>query len=59
MKNNKKWVNLTYIESILSKNWMNKNLGAQEKSGFIREAVDTKIKLDKKRIPKRNSKSVT
>lgn len=57
MQNKNKWININYISSIGAKEWMNKNLGAQDKSRFIRDAVDEKIekvKLDKKVIPKRN-----
>lgn len=52
---NPKFININYIESAKSKEWMNKNLDAKGKSPFIRAAVAEKIervKLDKKLIPK-------
>lgn len=60
MKNKNKWININYISSIDAKEWMNENLGAQDKSKFIREAVSVKIeqhKIDKK--AKKLSKSLS
>lgn len=45
MKNNSKWVNIAYIESVKSKKWMDKHLAPQGKSAFIRQAVRDQIEL--------------
>lgn len=58
MKNNKDYININYIESVKSREWMNKNLAPKGKSPFIRDAVEQrierieKVKLDKKRVSK-------
>lgn len=60
---NPKFININYIESAKSKEWMNKNLDAKGKSPFIRAAVahrieiQEKIKLDKKKFKLNNKKS--
>lgn len=38
-----KTVQVSYLEDVASRAWMEKNLSAQEKSRFIREAVAAKI----------------
>lgn len=43
MKNTPKWVKITYIENSKARDWMRKNLGNQEQSSFIRDAVSDKI----------------
>lgn len=54
MLNKEKYLNVNYIETKKSKEWMNKNLPATGKSPFIREAVAEKINRTK--IDKNNNK---
>lgn len=43
---------VAYLETVENAKWMDQNLDSQKKSKFIREAVATKIKLDKSKYNK-------
>lgn len=51
-----KTIQVAYLENVESRKWMQKNIPTQKQSEFIREAVASKIELDKKAIPKRSKK---